>query len=317
MSADNHEWMYDQAFTFIIGLEKKRALIHASLVRPEMSELFSILMNSAFKEARDREASFPDCDVETFACFVNYLYYGTYVIKSPQRPPGVYEAPYLGLLEYRCAFCSETCESRKVDVACFPYCSSRCRELRAHFRFWVACVKCGWRAAARDSGGAGLCEGCEDIQEDAFLGPVAASPAFIAFGNTFHVDENVKSASRSSAAYIDSVELIEHAKVYIFADQWFLKDLAALSLARLHTGLCMLVINTETSRHLLDLIRFPWQNTTRDEEHIEAGQAKTLRKLLLAYFYDIKHELRASDEYLRFLDLHTGFRTSMLKVDRV
>jgi hypothetical protein len=71
-------------FQFLIGDKEREFTIHSALVSEHSAALDKLINNDKFKEANDGYAKLPEVDVETFVCFIQYLYTGDYYRGAPE-----------------------------------------------------------------------------------------------------------------------------------------------------------------------------------------------------------------------------------------
>lgn len=92
-----------------------------------------------------------------------------------------------------------------------------------------------------------------------------------------------------------------HAKLYVFANRFLIKDLPTQCLKALHQDLCNFSLNKDRIPQILDLLEFTYKNTATDEP----GGRSRLRELVIHYVACEARTL-ADDERLQSLLAENG-----------
>lgn len=74
-------WISSNVFHFLVGPKKQKFCIHSALAAQQSPALYA-LVNNGMKESRACGAYLPTVEIETFACFVEFVYTGDF--KSPR-----------------------------------------------------------------------------------------------------------------------------------------------------------------------------------------------------------------------------------------
>ena len=105
-----------------------------------------------------------DIDVDSFACFVNWLHYDRYCNKEiVNPPPSALSKEYEGLHRFYCQVCGNPKVSAKVPLWLYPSCTQKCHRLvgksdTSH------CAKCNKPFHAHNH--TTLCETCFKEQDN-------------------------------------------------------------------------------------------------------------------------------------------------------
>ena len=109
--------------------------------------------------------------------------------------------------------------------------------------------------------------------------------------------------------YEASDDLVEHAKLAVFADKWDVQGLEKLAIQNLYKDLATYAPTSENISQLLDLIAYTWENTRDDTGNDDERSARvlTLRGLIVAYVEDTAAELSKIAGFADFLREHGEF----------
>ncbi|PGH04574.1 hypothetical protein GX51_03407 [Blastomyces parvus] len=91
--------------------------------------------------------------------------------------------------------------------------------------------------------------------------------------------------------------LLFHAKLYVFATKYLAHSLRSKCLKSLHRDLCLFSLDNNTTSHILELIKFTYKHTSRDEP----GGGSPLRDLVVHYAACKARTLLGGDGGLRLL----------------
>lgn len=98
-----------------------------------------------------------------------------------------------------------------------------------------------------------------------------------------------------------SDDLIEHARVFVFADKWCIKDLESMALYKLHRDLCTFKLCAGNVSKVVELVDYVYDNTPSQEDEAILAADKTLRGLVLAYVEELAAELIGFQEFKSML----------------
>ncbi|TQV92248.1 hypothetical protein V2A60_004534 [Cordyceps javanica] len=70
-------WAESKPFRFLVGSEGREFVIHGALIAAQ-SPALNALVNNGMQESREGCVSWPQCDVETFVRFLEYVYTGDF-----------------------------------------------------------------------------------------------------------------------------------------------------------------------------------------------------------------------------------------------
>ncbi|KAI1269208.1 hypothetical protein F5Y18DRAFT_373921 [Xylariaceae sp. FL1019] len=237
-------------FTILVGPEKKACTIHSALLAA-LSRPLDVLVNGGMKEATEATAEWPDVDEETFAQVCQFAYTGDY------------DSPYDKLVPVR------TSEKSTSSVLQEP--------TRSNHSFIG-----GGLSTRNPPTGGGLfgvsnASNTSSPNSSSLFGSSAPSNGTLdtssskakptgLFGSggigekTPQGDETSSSASESLEKTYTSA-LLGHAKMYVFADCYFVNDLASLSVKKLGAVLSRVPTDQTAAKALAELAEFSYSNT--------------------------------------------------------
>ena len=133
-------------FTFLVGPKEQRFDIHSAVVARHSSELANMMNNGKMEESLMKLIKFPEVEPNTFACFVEYAYTGTYRLRPKAfssttdverkvitRKNLFFQLEAKGVQTYFCRCGSST--NLEQNQAIFPRCSATCSSTSSYCLF--------------------------------------------------------------------------------------------------------------------------------------------------------------------------------------
>lgn len=96
-------------------------------------------------------------------------------------------------------------------------------------------------------------------------------------------------------------DLVQHARLYVFADKRCIKDLECMALYKLHRDLCAFSLSADNVSKVVELIEYVYDNTPSPDNGTIPPAHKSLRGLMLAYVEELAHELIEYQEFKSML----------------
>jgi len=222
-----------EAFTFVIGPEQKRFTVPINLFK-HLSEPLYALMTNGMRETKEAKVIMPETEVDTFVRVLQYAVAQDYETTGSTwgiSPPAQTSGSELVYYDF--------------DKA---YCSAGCKEVRGLKRK-LHCPYCHGNRVQVEVPRKSIAERFEGLDYISKL------------------PENIKARPHSTKAGNGEAHLLEHAKLFVFADKYLIQDLKAFCLFRLHQD--MLLCGSEAAGQgveVVDVIRYASENTGNGSE---------------------------------------------------
>lgn len=204
------------------------------------SDYLEKLVNGDFKEGNEKTVHWENVDEETFVCFWQYAYTGSYDIpreepKITQAVPGEgsEDGDEMESPKYTSEIIDELLKSRRHE-------EGRDEGSRPSARDW----EWGWRKNTKSAAE-------ERPKKPSNRGRLWE--LFTALRPTVENEAEVKSEQKNEGYDFDASDLLCHARVYVFADCHGILNLMKLSYDRIHQTLRNLDLRTETLASIIDL----------------------------------------------------------------
>lgn len=284
-----------------------------------------MLNNSIMQESTTKTVRMPDLEPRTFAQFLKFAYLGYCGISDGVAARSVHQSVLPS--HFDCHSCSTKDELRKNHH--YPFHNRDCRNkfntytATAHARYYAYCVVQGCQNYwTLDNSRVLLCashRGTElgssypafrEIDDPDPQAPTLSrcSKDFLSrqygCGKLSHEDLSClldlhNAVEKSASLDHDknhNVPLLDHAKLYVFADQYMVEDLRDISIHKLHRNLTEIDIAKKTIQELINLVAFSYEGTSSNGD-IQKGSADRLRSLVMAFVVDRKEELMAHADF--------------------
>lgn len=255
-----------------------------------------MMTNGNMEESIQGQAELNDVEPVIFEQLVKFAYLGlcgiadgvvgqVFLAKQPKSPAA-----------YACHWCG----THTSDAVSYPFCGGICRasyEERHRWKsYYVYCVKHGCNKSWTDGGTERLfCDTHGSLSAkfpaiDTKGYPLASAkesrPVFEALtygtGGLTHDELSERLNQHKKGEEKQSVALDFHAKLYILANKYLVKDLEGIALHKLHRHLAVFEIEDETIDEVIDLVLLAYSNT-EDGGNILTGTNDKLRQLVMAY----------------------------------
>lgn len=322
-----YRFLFDTPFKFIIGPTKQEVYVHPGRMTASAALGLHKLITSPLKEGLEGEAELPEDDITTFLHFCQWMYSGFYTLAETKEFNGPrelsdYTKPFHGLSDMFCRYCRGTTKTSQLAGDLFPFCSEACRTTiyttyRNPKQF---CAKCNRQLPITDNYTASmpaLCQSCEVEQQGRnrlvldwpqcerkntplqkriranMLADTGLSKEFL----QLQLDQAHRPCgegqfmSTRTSKEMPTEDLVQHARLFVFADKWCIKHLERLALCNLHRDLCTFKLSAANVSRIVELIDYVYANTpSPDIRGVPAAQ-KSLRELMVAYVEELAHEL--------------------------
>ena len=273
-----------------------------------------MMADGGMDEFPQKQIILGDVEPDVFAQLARFAYQGLCAVSD-----GVGSTQIKALINFRCIQCGKRAPREGV----YPFCGDACRralaermdlyqrgELNKPFMICCTIKNCTSRLLVADKGNVNvLCHPHEGrnrrgshpwISSTTFL-PVESHATTITCGIEFSqrrydcrslssevIGEHIEAHRRSGSA---DWPLVQHAKIYVVARKYMVKDLAEICLHKLHRSLAVLANDNNSIEQLIDLVLYTYANTS-DEGNVLQGTADELRELVTAYIADRYEKLQ-------------------------
>lgn len=304
-------------FTFLIGPDKDKFQVH-SAVLDTISEPLRKMVTNGMKESINMQAELKDVDSETFVLFLEYAYNGMYrapIATSGRSAPSLNNTAGSGGVETSkgpptptsvkpsaifCTHCGlRIALSKCSSISCksvvpFSF-SSPARKLEKKY-----CSTCGVRVESDKTAAIQLNQtcGCSELP----------APATVLQEKFERLEYPFKSMSHGTVKKLLKIvyppdrctnDVLSHAKLFLFAEQYMIDPLKALCLHKLHRDLGELKVK-DSVREIVKLLDYTYEETCADIGVVE-GVGKRLRELAMAYAASQAQELVLFKDFQQLL----------------
>jgi hypothetical protein len=248
-----------EPFVFLVGPTSKRLTVHAALVKELSKPLDRLINNGAMKESNEKVAMLQYVSVETFSYFAEYCYTKNYRA-SPQN----------------------SAEGDVLDEDDINF--VKAMRKKNFVKSYCRCHNRGYYTGSYISGGQLYCESC-DLQKKSKDGTTSK------LWNEFK-DKKFGSIDLSHddlRKHLDNMrprdeiaaDIIQHAKLFVFADQYLVQPLKDLCIHKLHRDLLEYDIEVNGVAEIADLLAYTYNNTPPELDG--KGSGFELRDLVMTF----------------------------------
>lgn len=293
-----------------------------------------MMTNGSMKESIDMEALLDDVEPATFALVAKFAYLGFCGVidglSGPATKPPIPPSVVAATNGFRCAACGRAMAVMVGTApAYFPFCTSDHRSFlsarcASGASYSIFCVVSGCSQTWTGTGAsASITKLCATHLTDTYsriygsTGNLWSDPrtsSTISTASTSFVQRQYPCASMSHKELSDFLDqhkhattstqihsLARHAKLYVLADRYMIKDLKEICLHKLHRELMLFKITTDSVEDLTELLLYTYSHTT-DHGDILDGTCDGLRNLVISFV----------NENSKTLMKYKGFRTVLL-----
>lgn len=316
-------------FTFLVGPEEEKFMIHSHAIS-KLSCVFDCMMNGSMKEAVEKVARLPTVDPQIFLGFTTFCYTGFYEKKELQQISekmtgreknekeiklAFQTLDILGLWLYHCHSCRALL-SLKSSWHMFPRCINAHVRPRHPARTW--CVPCGDYAVG---GFDYVCEKCIGMLLLKFSQLDFIDPVYQNLWEQAKIVRKRNAFAKITAKHeavlklmldtpTPSTDLLLHAKMSVFAEQYCIDGLQAASLAKLCTALIHHKMAPDQVDNIAHLLEYVYENTCSEND---GTLNSLLRQLISAFAIDHAPVLLKSSAVQAVLLDNSDLALDMLK----
>lgn len=290
---DRHRLIQSDLFTFLIGEEKSRFVVHSKAIS-DTSPVFDCLVNGGLKECHDRVAEIEDVDPETFTRFLEYAYRRDYTVPSSSYTPatpinGSNEPSVLGASSQRV-----NCDSFGLEnFGPTNREGSGWNSNSAPSDFGAM----AYMLSASPVPSSKKTKKLDRLQKTAFNNRQYFQPGQDASGLLRARSEPYPNAS---PAQDFAPIFLAHARLYTLADMRMVYPLRDLALHKLHKTLVSFKLYPERLGDVVELARYAYEN---GEDRTEDGRIDALRELVVNY---VAREMKVLGKHAEFRTLMDG-----------
>jgi hypothetical protein len=293
---DGYSFIQSDLFTFHVGEEKRRFVVHAKAVA-DTSPVFDRLVHGGLKESQDRCAEIEDVDPETFICFLEYAYRRDYTVPlSSQAPATLSTASNV----------SNGFGAASHALTCNPFGLHSTEPATREGSSWNS------NSAPSDFGAMAYMPSAPfgtSTKKTKKLGKVPMSSR-TAFDNRQYIQPDQDASSLLRARFeprpntLPSQDFapifLAHARLYTLADMRMVHPLRDLALHKLHKTLVSFELYPERLGDVVELARYAYENGA---DRSEDGRIDALRELVVNY---IACEMKVLGKHAEFRNLMDG-----------
>ncbi|KJK76739.1 hypothetical protein H634G_07780 [Metarhizium anisopliae BRIP 53293] len=224
-------------YRFIIGPQRRKFTIHSAIVARQ-SDYLDKLVNGDFKEGNEKTVHWENVDEETFVCFWQYAYRGSYDIPG-EEPKTTQSVPEEGAEDGN-EMESSGYASENPDEAVEDWPHEEGRDESA----WPEDSLTNYAAEERP-------------KEPSNRGQLWE--LFTTLRSTGGNEVEVEPEQGNEGCDVDAGDLLCHARIYVFADCYGIFDLMDLSYNSIHRILCNLDLRTETLADIIALVHYCYE----------------------------------------------------------
>ncbi|KAF5138634.1 hypothetical protein E5D57_002420 [Metarhizium anisopliae] len=270
-------------YRFIVGPQRRKFTIHSAIVARQ-SDYLDKLVNGDFKEGNEKTVHWENVDEETFVCFWQYAYTGSYDIpreepKTTQAVPGEgaedeneMESP---------EHASENLDEFLKSWAHWGHEEGRQESSRPSARDWEWEWEKNTKSAVE-----------ERPKKPSNRGELWE--LFTALQSTGRNEDEVESEQEDEGYDFDASDLLCHARVYVFADCYGIFDLMDLSYNSIHSILCNLDLRTETLADIITLVHYCYETPAPPD----------LKELVVLYSACNIEKLWVDEQFQHIIETH-------------
>ena len=265
-----------------------------------------MMCNGLMNESINKTATLADIEPTTFVRFAEFCYFGNYR-SALKAVPVITRSSDLarhlaaeGVVNHFCYYCGQG-YFRVTENPHFPRCNSTCK---SNTTFCVLCRSCPSVRSFDDR----VCKGCATTYSliirqnpNQALWDDFKKQEFGAMGM---LHRELRDYLQHQKKDEPSDDLIDHAKLWVFAECYDIPALRDLSLHKLHRDLVMFMLSERNSDELVDLLEYVATNTMESQHSDEGftfGEC-TLRNLLLRYTICYTDILQGSKRFGKLLE---------------
>lgn len=265
-------------FKFLVGPKKKQFMMHEAAIT-RLSKTLDKLLNGGMKESKERCVCWEDIDEKTFLRFGEWAYTGDY---KPEEPEILLDASQIAISKKDAKNATPSKSEPVVNcLATFPavvtppfvHCSQtvisttttvRCSTCRTNFVTFCCnpsyCGTCQFYT----------CPQCRGVKvaskKKTMIEKFNSNSAYESPTTPFTPRKNTESCEDYSEVFLS------HARLYVLADKYDIKELRDLSAHKIWATLKEFTLYPERMGDLVGLVRYSFQNT------LEKDKLRTLLK---------------------------------------
>ena len=321
-----HNRFTEKLFTFYAGASKTCFTVHADIVSPH-SIVLDRLVDGSFKEGIERCADLPEVDAATFGRFLAYAYYNS----SHTSPSGTSaDASLIGGIsisrvieillvnghkKYNCKSCHAERELQFSHA--FPQCSQCSQDelRRLHWRSRCVVLRCS-RDGEYIQGI--FCKEClntlgvlrwnADLAEGGARKLQLDLPEYLEDFENFHFKiplrvKDILGATNYLSSMPSSVppNLIDTARLAIFADIYAVKPLLQAALATLYCKLTQQALDEESLANICELANHIYNNTPNRPHQTSARDTHVLRRIISQFIATYRSKFTTSTTFMELV----------------
>lgn len=258
-----------------------------------------LINNGQMSESLNHIVSLPEVEPETFTLFAQYAYTGLYQLDHKEGENVLERLSYTNDQHAFCLSCGFHVALRESQA--WPYCSQDCFE-RTQSRYWAFCSVCGLAKSHINLEGRTFSLQCPSSRKTYDDSETSETPEQHRRDRQLRHSHYLKPQSlgmRSCESRSD--DLVQHAKLFVFADMYMVEPLQELCLRTLIDDLNQFDITPDTISCPVDYIAYVYGNTLPDSRSGQGGYGTKLRAIALAFAVAEKTHLIRLDEFDEFL----------------
>lgn len=285
------------SFRFVVGSQREEFTIPQSLLKGLSEPLYRMMTNGTPQESIHGTAELSEVDPDTFAEFLEYAYSRDYRQPLCKIPTGLLTKRCRRVEVPREFYCRGWC-CRQEDLAIpftrhsnqghYPFCGVFCKNAAAlEFQVDTFCVGCdtAFAQARHQDILPYYCTQCleRSIIQDCDPRDMDLVKHDLQHINKFsevfrHVETYLKQAAPLSSS---PKPLIDHAKMFVFADLYMVDAMKPLALCEMYRQLALLTVDDGNIGQLVDLVRYTYANTGAYDDsadHLTSSADKLVQK---------------------------------------
>lgn len=315
--------MNDDIFSFIVGREEECFKVHVSALSAISGPLAYMMTNNAMEESTKKEATLKSTKPQVFAQLVKFAYMGLCGIADSVAKLPLFNIPK----DFQCHRCRQY-----GSALMYPFCSETCREELVsmmeygdpEFVFWCVARGCSRTLTYRTY----VDLTCSNHDHELYptvsrdFQPISETPESAC--RLSFVDRQYACESMSYTVLKEHIQahlieaspmcpLVQHAELYVCAQEYMVRDLREICLHKLHHNLVWFEIDDESVEEIVDLVIYIYENTA-DEGNVLDGTADKLRDLVMAFVVDQARLLTKYDSFSQMIGAGGAHTTDFFKL---
>jgi hypothetical protein len=292
----------------IASEQQRRVSMHAAVLA-RLSPALAALVSNGMRETHSLKVVFPEFEPSTLAAFSVYAYTGRYTLRRGSHAASSSETRHIddshsvvtGLARWCTACGAAYAETRNrpkwgLGSCSEGYCfSHRTFPVCLSLRYCTFCRREAEADCERSIAGTTCCE--------------AAMLAALPTGNFPRRRYAVESHTDCGVQIAGEHSLLEHAKLYTFAQQWMVEPLMKLCLQNLHKDLLLLRLTAEGVDEVVELLKYTYATMEGSAGDLldKSGIDSDLRDLIVAYACWKEDDLVDSPKVQELMKEHRQF----------